>query len=276
MAKISAEARKKYSEQLKSYKSTIEQIEKRESNLAQVVAQGGPGLAYKRIALAEENLNLVSYFILLNSFSLSLLGVKNEEYLNHARKGCYKALIRLEEVLSNMIDVPFSDYEDRLTEIADYSDESRFTLLRKLGYSIQSVVEGFGDNSKWKWSFVELDGRYATVAKNFLNLKTFTAGMDPRIEGYETRMAHLKLVKELLQNAADGYRQKYELSTRRIDDFKLALSYLSALRRIHSLLAEPEEAESLKRKIEIWKTKMDNDSLKLEQSKKASARSGQK
>ena len=274
MAKVSNEARKKYFEKLKSYKATIDMIQKRETNLSQVVTQEGTGVAYKRIALAEENLNLVSYYILMNSFSLALLGVKNEAFLNDARKGCYKTLIQLEEVLSNFIDVPYSEYEGRLEEISAFSDDSRFALLRKLGYSIQAVIEGFGDNTKWKWSFVELEGRYATVAKNFLNLKTFMAGMDPRVEGYQTRMAHLRLVKELLQKAADGYRQKYELSTRRIDDFKLALSYLSALRRIHSLLAEPEEAESLKKKIEIWKSKMESDSKKSEQMEKQKSRSG--
>ena len=65
----------------------------------------------------------------------------------------------------------------------DFSDEKRISLLRKLGYSIQAVAEGFGENTKWKWAFVELRGRFATVAKNFLNLKTFVAGMDPRVDG---------------------------------------------------------------------------------------------
>ena len=48
------------------------------------------------------------------------------------------------------------------------------------------------------------------------------------------RMAHLALVKELLQVAADRYREKYELSTQRIDDIKIGINYLSAVRRLFS------------------------------------------
>ncbi len=275
MGKISTDARKKYFEKLKTYKESIDQIKKREQNISQVVAQGGAGVAYKRLTLAEESLDLVSYYVLMNSLSLSLLdGVKNEAYLNDARKACYKSIIHLEEILTDCLDVPFSEYEEKLNEIEDYEDDKRFYLLRKLGYSIQAVAEGFGENSKWKWSFVEIRGRYATIAKNSLNLKTFITNMDPRVEGYQSRMAHMKLVKELLLQSSDEYRQKYELSTNRIDDFKLALAYLSSLKRIHGLLGEPEESDSLKKKIEVWKAKMESDSKKRDQKEKAKARKG--
>ena len=108
MAKVSSDARKKYFEKIKIYKEAIEQIQKREHNLEQVVAQGGAGIGYKKITLAEESLNLVSYYVLMNSLSVALLnGVKNESFLNEARKCCYKSIIHLEDILSNYLDVPF-------------------------------------------------------------------------------------------------------------------------------------------------------------------------
>ena len=124
-------------------------------------------------------------------------------------------------------------------------------------------MDGFGSNSKWKWSFVELEARFATVAKNILNMKTLISGMDPRVPGYEARMAHLNLVKKSLVQAADRYREKYELSTLRLDDFKLALSYLGAARRLFALLGEAENAETTKKKIEIWAQKMEADDKKI-------------
>ena len=54
--------------------------------------------------------------------------------------------------------------------------------MRKMGFTIDSLEDGYGDNSKWKWSFVDLEGRFAATAKNLLNLRTFIAGMDPRSE----------------------------------------------------------------------------------------------
>jgi len=140
--------------------------------------------------------------------------------------------------------------------------------VRKLGFTIDSLVEGFGENSKWKWSFVELEGRFAAVAKNLLNLKTFVSGLDPRSEGYSARLSHLSLAKELLQQAADRYREKYELSTMRIDDIKVGINFLTALRRLHFVLGESEHADVVKKKSEIWRTKMENDLKKAEETPK--------
>lgn len=265
MGKISAEAKKRYFERVKEYKSVIEQIQQRETAVLGSLKDDDKRADYKRLSLANDSLDLVSYHILMNALSVTLLGVKNEAFLNDARKGCYKSIIYLEEAVTPFIDVPFSDYEDHLARIDGLKDDARYKLVRKLGFSIQSVIDEFGENSKWKWSFVELEARYATVTKNLLNLKTFVAGMDPRVEGYPTRIAHLNLAKRLLQQAADRYRQKYELSTLRADDFKLAISYLAALRRLHIVLGESEDSDELRKKIEIWKTKMETDSRKREQ-----------
>ena len=110
--------------------------------------------------------------------------------------------------------------------------------------------------------FCEVEGRFGTVAKNLINLKTFVSGMDPRVEGYEIRQKHLALVESLLNNSAKRYREKYELSTFRIDDFKKAIQYLAALRRLMSMLGDTGNIEELKKKIDIWKAKMEADQKK--------------
>ncbi len=264
MAKISAEAKKRYSEKIKEYKNKIELMLQFEKGTLQQIKSNIPGSNYKRLSLSNNSLNILSNYILMNELSVSLLGIKNDAYLNEARKCCYKSIIYLEEVVSTGIDVPFSDYEEGLNSISAFSDKSRYQLLVKLGFSLDSVKEGFGENSKWKWSFVELEGRYAVVAKNMLDMKTFIGKLDPRIEGYSERLAHLNLAKRLLDNAANRYREKYELSTHHLDDMKLAINYLSALRRLHILLSESDEMDVIKRKIEIWKNKMESDMKKAE------------
>lgn len=265
MGKISAEAKKRYFDKIKEYKSATDQILAREQTIAKSISGGADNGSYKRLTLADERSNLASYFLLMNRLSLALLGVKNEAFLNDARKSCYQSIIYLEEVVTNYIDAPFSDYSDHLEQIEEVDDEGRYDLVRKIGFTIQSVEDGFGDNSKWRWSFVELEGRFATVAKNLLNLKTLVAGLDPRVDGYEARLGHLELTKRLLQKSADRYREKYELSTERIDDFKVAIAYLAALRRLHMLLGEPQHAEVVKKKFDVWKQKMETDERKAEE-----------
>ena len=268
MGKISAQAKEEYAEKLKEYKQQLERLRERENELAVAARRDKDNAGKINLKKAETNLNTVSFLVLMNNLSVALLGIKNDAYLNEARKTCYKALIAMEETVSNYIDVPFSEYEEKLDRIADVDQGVRWTLIRKLGFSIHSVKEGFGENTKWKWSFVEIEARFAVVAKNLLDLKTLTAGMDPRSDFYQERMAHLKLVKRLLQASADGYREKYELSTLRIDDFKLAINYLGSLRRLNAVVGEPEEANDLKKKIDVWRQKMDQDIKKKESTQK--------
>jgi hypothetical protein len=268
MKKPSDEARKRYAEYIQDYKNAIEAILAREKTMKEVIARGEAGANYKKLALADDNLNIVANYIIMSSLSLSFLGVKNDAYLNEARKCIYKAIIYVEEIVSPLVDAPFSDYEQGLETVSAYSDENRYNFMRKLGFTIESLEDGFGDNTKWKWSFVETEGRFAAICKNFINLKAFVAGMDPRVEGYASRMAHLALAKELLQQAADRYREKYELSTQRLDDMKIGINYLAAARRLHIVLGEADQADVIKKKIEIWRTKMENDLKKAEEKPK--------
>jgi hypothetical protein len=268
MKKPSDEARRRYVDYIKDYKTAIDAFLQKEKKIKEELGPGAEGASFKRLALADDNLNLVAQYLVMNSLSLSFLGVKNEAFLNEGRKCIYKALIYLEEIVSPMIDAPFGDYVEGLETIATFSDQERYNLVRKIGFTIDSLLEGYGENSKWKWSFVDLEGRFAVVTKNLINLKTFVAGMDPRVEGFSARMAHLGLARGLLQQAADRYREKYELSTMRIDDIKAGINFLAAVRRLHVVLGETEQADVVKKKTDIWRTKMENDLKKAENTKK--------
>ncbi|MBN2625285.1 MAG: hypothetical protein JXA95_01365 [Spirochaetales bacterium] len=269
MARVNERAKQKYFERIKEYRKITQRLLENEKKVLSLIKSDEKGASYKRIKLANENLDIISYYLIINKLSQALLGVKNENSLNDARKACYKALIYLEEVFTAYIDAPYSDYEDKLKEVAAYPEKDRFLLIRKLGFAINSIESGFGSNSKWKWSFVELEGRMATISKNCLDMKHFIAGLDPRVEGYRDRLFHMELTTGLLQKSAEGYRKKYELSTRRMDDYKKALDYLGALRRLYILSNKPIEAEAAKKKRDVWLVKLNQDMKREEQDARA-------
>jgi hypothetical protein len=262
MGKVSAEARKKYLDRINAYKEKAEEILKKEAIVLQVLEKDDTGQQYKQIRLADANLNLASYYLIMNDLSKAMLGVKNESFLNNARKTCYKVIIYLEKVVTSLLDVPFADYEKELEAISGFDPAQRYGLMNKLGFTIQSVVEGFGDNSKWKWSFVELEGRMAVVCKNFINLKTLFTDLDPRSPNYELLSSHFNLTKRLLEGAANRYREKYELSTMRFEDFRLAINFLGALKRMYTLLNQGKDADAIKKKMDIWQAKLEGDMKK--------------
>jgi hypothetical protein len=265
MAKITNQDRHQYFERIKPYQTMIQNLLKREETALQIIKRDSRGAALRRLYMAEEMIALTANHIILSGISQSMLKLRNEESLNEGRKSLYKSVIYLEEVVTPLIDAPFSDYEDRLAEIETVDAKKRYTLIRKMGFALQLLENAYGDNTKWRWAFVELEGRFAAVAKNIMNLKTAVANTDPSSPDYEPTMYHLRLLKKLLMQAADRYREKYELSTNRKDDFKMGINFLNSLRRVHTLLGEREDVETLKKKADIWTVKLEMDIKKQEE-----------
>jgi hypothetical protein len=267
MGKITQEQRNRYFEKVKEQRKTIEAGLAKEKTLLDLLAKDETGSGYKHLKLANDALDLCSWYILVNTLSVSLLGIKNEDYLLEARKTLVRAIKYLEDTVSGYLDVSYSDYEAKLEEIKDFDPDSRFRLLRKLGFTVQSLEDAFGENSKYSASFIETWGKVAIIGKNLINLKTAVPDMDFSSPLRATVMSHAGLVKQLLQRCADKYREQYELYTHKVQDFRAAVIYLQALRRVHIALNERDEAETLKRKVEIWSTKLEADLKKAEETK---------
>lgn len=269
MAKVSKEAKSIYSERISEYKKFIDETSQKLKQLKIVLTKDEGGASFKRLLLADESMNLVSYYCIMNRLSIELLGVRNEFFLNEGRKACYEALVSVEQVFSDLVDVPYNEYQEKLIDVRAFPVDQKYNMIKKLGFCIQLVKDSFGENSKWKWAFVEMEGRHAVVAKNCLDLKTMVKELDPRAKQmYKLHMEFLKLTTALLGDAADNHRLKYELSTKKIDDFRVAISYLGALRRLYAYVGQKKAHDEILRKIEGWKAKMNQDLKKAEEMQK--------
>jgi hypothetical protein len=268
MAKITDYDKRTYQEKVKGYTTMASALLKTEKDLLLETRGKGEDAPMRKLDLVDEMLNLSSNYIAINGVSQIVLKSKNEEALNDGRKSLYKAVIYLEEIVSSSLDVPFSDYEDKLAVIESFDENQRFQLIKKMGLAIDLLENAYGDNSKWKWTFVELEGRFATAAKNILDLRGAVANRHPDSPYYDSTFYHLRLIKELLARSASRYRDKYELSTGLMSDFKTGINFLGALRRVHIVLAENEDAEDIKKKLSIWTHKLETDQKKQEDAKK--------
>ena len=255
-------------EQTAVYRTKTEEILKEEQQILAQIKNDDPDSALKRLYLTESMLNLASNYIVMAGVVQSVMKMKNEEMLNEARKALYKSIIYLEEIVSNYLDAAYSEYSDKVAAIENVTPAERYLLVRKMGLAIELIENAYGDNTKWKWTFVEMEGRYATVAKNIINLRDIMSNLNMDSEHYEPTVYHLTLVKKLLSQAADRYRQKYELSTNRIDDFKIGISFLAALRRLNIVTGNQNEAVDNKKKLDVWNVKLASDMEKQEKLKK--------
>ncbi|MDR0452309.1 MAG: hypothetical protein LBH15_04640 [Treponema sp.] len=260
MFKISPEDRqKKFSEKIVPYTEAINAIVKREKRMLDNLPASPKGAALARLNLAEDMFNLASHYTVLCRIFQRICGRFNEDLLNETRKALYKGAAYIEDLVSPWVDVPFSDYEDKVAMLSGISEERRYFVIRKMGLSIDLFKDIIGYSPKWKWVFVGLDGRLAAAAKNIIDMKSMVANLNPRSEEYEATVFHLRMVKKLLARAAERYREKYELSSQITEDFQQAINFLNALKRLHILLNERSDAEEVKKTVEVWSNKLKED-----------------
>lgn len=257
-----------YSESIKEHKKKIEDITSSIKTIEKEVLKNSELSSYGRLSMANSYINIIGIFCTMSDISLQLLGVKNEGFLNEGRKLLYKVFSVLEDVVGDFVDAPLNENDEKLATISKLDDMKKLNLYKKILDSLKSIEDRFGPNSKWKWSFVDLEGECAIVLKNMADFRRIQAQRDPRHPGYVERNEILRLVKENLRKGADRYREKYEMTTHEPTEMKKAVLFLAALQRIHLLFNEPTESEAVKKNIQIWQEKIDSDLKKAEEDRK--------
>ncbi|MDR3170183.1 MAG: hypothetical protein LBU17_01000 [Treponema sp.] len=259
MTKVVDDDRQQYAEKIKTYQEVIESIVHWEQEFLNTIQAEPADATLKRLNLVEQMLNLTSYYLIINEVSYSMLQFANKNALEDGRKSLSKGITYLQDMVTNYVDQPFSEYEDKVAPLEPVNPAERYRLIRKMGLTIQLLENAYGDNTKWKWFFVDLEGRFSAVTKNIFDMKNMIVNMDPRSPYYEPAVYHMRLIKKLLQKSADRFREKYELATKARQDFQMGINFLNALRRIHILLGDSYEAEQLKKKVDVWSAKMETD-----------------
>ncbi len=269
MGKISPAKKAEFAEKSKELKGHIDELNKKIQEIEKDINKNkDETVNYKKILIANLQMNIIAIYLKMSSVSMEIMGIKNETYLENARKLTYKFIAVLEEIVGNQIDVPFSEVEEELETISEIDDLKRLKLIQKIGSTIASLEGSFGPDSKWKWSFVDMDAKGAALCKNLTDFRRIQKNQDPRIEGFPERNDLLAFIKEYMRKAADRQREKYEMATSEAVDMKTAIRYLSALMRISILGSDSETVTNLKKNIKIWEEKLEQDEKEKDEKKK--------
>lgn len=222
--------------------------------------------SYKKIASAIIYLDTVPIYCKMNEYSVQIMNIKNDLYLSTSRKNIYQAIKLLESIFGNVVDSSLTENEEIIKQFAHLNPKRILHLLKKFEYCIALVEFAEGENSKWKWTFVELYGKLGVLGKNMINFKEYVNKMyDPAYPFYEDINQIIIFEKNILEAAAQKYRTKYELSTRDITDMNKGIDLLNLLVRIYIILNEQEKAQETKKTQEKWKEKLELDLKKKEE-----------
>ena len=257
-----------YNDYIKEYQAELESLKKIDKEIAIKKRKMAAIAPYYNIESVFVHLKITSLYIKMSDASLEMLNIKNESFLNNARKEIYKIIQMLEETVGNDIDRTLKENEEYLIKIEKINPKQILNLIISIQKIVDIIIQRMGEKSKWKWSFVDIQGRIAVIAKNFINFSDVEKARDPRKEYYRERHDLLKICKRSLNEAAKQYRTRYEISAQIPADILKAIELLAALRKINILFRESTEAAKLKNTIEALHARLEADESQENDKKK--------
>ncbi len=265
---ISKAEKAAYNDYIIQFKRDIDEAN-RHIKEAEQIKKKMPRIApYKDVEIVLEHLKTIMLHISQNDASVEMLQIKKESSLNDARKTFYKALQLMENIVGADIDRSLADNSEHLAKIDRINPLQVLRIIQRFSTILSILIDRMGTGSKWKWSFVDLFARVAVMSRNLINFSDIQKYRDPRTEFYQERQQLLAVCKNNLKDAALQYRTKYEQSTKATGDIQKSIELLTALRKIHALFGEADEAKKIKTTIDAMRQKIEEREKEEEQKKK--------
>ncbi|MBN1531040.1 MAG: hypothetical protein JXA20_00105 [Spirochaetes bacterium] len=256
-----------YNDEIKDIKSSVDKLQKKVNETVSK-RKKMPAIAPYYVLESVVNLLLIiEDYLKMNDLSVEMLGIKNETFLNNARKEFYKVLQQMEEIVGKDVDRSLRENDEYIDRIERLNPHQILKLVQRIHFVLRSLRNKVGETSKWKWSFVELQSRVAVITKNITKFSDIAKLRDPRVEYFYDRRDLMQLCKESLTEAARQYRAKYEMAGKSREDLKRSIEFLSSLRRIHVIFGESEDAAKLKNTIDAARMALESEDKSKEDKK---------
>ena len=254
---ISKAQKAAYNDDIKALQADSNELEKRIRELASKKKSKSGLEPYYNLEIVTYLTHTIDLYIQMSDLSVTMLGIKNSKSLDAAKSNFSKILQYMKETVGDEVDrESLKENEDYLAAIDKLNPGQILDLAHKINNIFNKLRERMGEDSKWKWHFVEFQAKVAMIIRNLINFTNILKYRDPRETFFRDRREHLELAKETLEEAAKQYRTKYELSSKSREDLKKSIEILEALRKVHIVIGESGEADKLKTTIDAARQTM--------------------
>ncbi len=215
---------------------------------------------YRTLAIAFNYLRICEHYLDINQSSIENLNKRSDNDLKEARSNYSNSVRELERWTKQIPDY-LTEKDSFMKKIEKVNQARLLELMKTFLDNIENLYEGF-KKTRWWGNIVSLEGQtlnafiYLVDFREISNPHYMKAFYDQKIQ---IRMRLLEWIKKVSNN----FREKYMLQTRETGDtdIKLAIKFQDHLRRICSVIGEPDEVEQARKTINVWKTMKEKDAL---------------
>jgi hypothetical protein len=249
--------KKLYNERIGAHKLEISEHEKELSAYRKAITTNKKLKPFFHLGNISQQLQIVKLQMEMNEISEQMMQVKNNSFLDNARKNMYKIFADLDAAVKGDIDEAIDFNRESLDKIAPFTPRQRLNLYRHIRRAIDKLIQAYGPNTKWIWSFPELYSKSATLGKNMIDFREVQSKRDPREEFYHDRKELVQMIIDDLMDASNRYRDKFEISTKATGDMIMAIKLLEGLRRVAVVVKDDAMAAKAKTGIDSYKARIE-------------------
>jgi hypothetical protein len=249
--------KKLYNERIGQQKLQIAEYEKELAAYKKAMLSNKKLKPFFHLGNVAQLLQIVNLQMEMNEISEQMMQLKNNSFLDNARKNLYKIFSDLDAVVRGDIDEPLDFNREELDKIAPFTPRQRLNLYRHIRQAIDKLVQAYGPNTKWLWSFPELYAKSANLGKNLIDFREVQSKRDPREEFYYDRKEMVRMIIDDLLDASNRYRDKFEISTKATGDMIMAIKLLEGMRRVAVAVKDDAMAAKAKTGIEAYKARIE-------------------
>jgi len=253
---VDASTKKEFNAKIAEQKKILSELDKDIAALKKSMAQNEKLTPFFHIGIASKILKQIDVYIDMNFMSERMMGIKNSNNLDTAKRMLNNLFLEMEKVITMDLDTSLTHNKDKLDQIKPFNPRMKLNFYKYVEKSIRRLIAGYGENTKWKWSFPELWGKLAIIGKNIIDFREIQAKRDPREEFFYDRQELLNIVKEALFSASNQYRDKFEISTKSSNDLVLAMKLLQDLRKIATMTGDTELGKKCKSGVDSYKSRI--------------------
>ncbi len=214
---------------------------------------------YRTIALAVNYLGICDRYIRIDESSRANINKKSDNDLKEARSN-FSYSIREIEIWAKQIEDYLVDKDVYMEKIKKFNAARLLQLMKLYKSNIDKLYEGF-KKTRWWGNIVSLDGN---ALNQFLYLVNFKEISNPHYMKafYDQKIQVRMRLLDWIKRVSNSYREKYMLQTRETSDtdIKSAIKFQDDLRRICSVIGEPDEVEQARKTISVWTSMKEKDS----------------
>ncbi len=267
IARIDPAKKELYNQISAPIKSEIESIKGKIKSLeVEILKNTKESSKYNKFLVVNFYLDIAINYIKMNKVSVNVMQLKQDDLLENARKSIYSAVSTLEQIFGSELENDLNESSEKVQKYSKMTPYRKLYLFHKLENVLKVLGEELGPESKWKYKILEMFSKFAVVVKNSIDFKEFVS-INPLHPHYRDYSELVRYSKELLRISADGYREKYEVSGHEISDMRKAQDLLKAVMRIDNITGMYDESREIKKIIEKWNQKLEDD-LKVKEGRK--------